>query len=369
MELYTRIVKFLAFACCAAFVFLIPFAWQSANYILGSFALFAVINPEFWKNFKTTKLTFAEKAVLLITSAYLLWEVVSLLWTYNTDRGLTMITRHLPLFAMPCPAAGLSLVSVLVSRFAIASATMVPLMRHDGCDLRISLSDFWRITLLALLNVATAVLLIWGYDFMASGPATTIQFSYPVFTCLLMTLLCGERMTLRNALAIALAVAGVACLSGWGCFSWQGVVIELLAGLSYAVYLVLVPRMALGHICSTKLAFYIFVVSTVQLLAVSAFTGGVDAPPSWLVAVCLLLLGVVPTAVSNYTLILGLKSIGSTLTSILGALEPLTAMAVGVAVFGEPLTWLVAIGVVAVIAAVIILVTSPSASCYECQQQ
>ena len=102
MELYTRIIKFLAFACCAVFVFLIPFGWQSANYILGSFALFAMINPEFWKNFKTTKLTFAEKAVLLITSAYLLWEVVSLLWTYNTDRGLTMITRHLPLFAMPC---------------------------------------------------------------------------------------------------------------------------------------------------------------------------------------------------------------------------------------------------------------------------
>lgn len=102
MELYTRIIKFLAFACCAVFVFLIPFGWQSANYILGSFALFAVINPEFWKNFKTTKLTFAEKAVLVVTAAYLLWELVTLLWTFNTGRGITVITRHLPLFAMPC---------------------------------------------------------------------------------------------------------------------------------------------------------------------------------------------------------------------------------------------------------------------------
>lgn len=102
MELYTRIIKFLAFACCAVFVFLIPFGWQSANYILGSFALFAVINPEFWKNFKTTKLTFAEKAVLAATATYLLWELVTMFWTYNTDRGMTVITRHLPLFAMPC---------------------------------------------------------------------------------------------------------------------------------------------------------------------------------------------------------------------------------------------------------------------------
>ena len=102
MELFVRIIKILAFACCAAFVFLIPFGWQSANYILGSFALFAVVNPDLWKNFKTTKLTFAEKAVLAATAAYLLWELVTMLWTFNTGRGMKVITRHLPLFAMPC---------------------------------------------------------------------------------------------------------------------------------------------------------------------------------------------------------------------------------------------------------------------------
>lgn len=102
MYQFTQIIKILAFACCAVFVFLIPFDWQSGNYILGSFALFAVVNPELWKNIKTTRLSFAEKALLLVTATYLLWELVSMLWTYNTDRGLTVITRHLPLFAMPC---------------------------------------------------------------------------------------------------------------------------------------------------------------------------------------------------------------------------------------------------------------------------
>ncbi len=98
----TNITNILAYICCAAFVFLIPFSWQSANYILGSFALFAVMNLKFWQNLKTAKLSFAEKGVLAVTAAYLLWELVTLLWTYNTDRGMTVITRHLPLFAMPC---------------------------------------------------------------------------------------------------------------------------------------------------------------------------------------------------------------------------------------------------------------------------
>lgn len=98
----TNITNILAYICCAAFVFLIPFGWQSANYILGSFALFAVMNPKLYQNFKTTKLSFGEKAVLAVTAAYILWEIVTFLWSFNLSRGVTMITRHLPLFAMPC---------------------------------------------------------------------------------------------------------------------------------------------------------------------------------------------------------------------------------------------------------------------------
>lgn len=98
----TNITNILAYACCAVFVFLIPFGWQSANYILGSFALFAVMNPKLYSNFKSTRLSFAEKAVLALTAAYIIWEFVTMLWSFNTGRGMKVITRHLPLFAMPC---------------------------------------------------------------------------------------------------------------------------------------------------------------------------------------------------------------------------------------------------------------------------
>ena len=41
------------------------------------------------------------------------------------------------------------------------------------------------------------------------------------------------------------------------------------------------------------------------------------------------------TVVSNLTLVLAIKEIGSTMTSILGSMEPLTAVLVGVLHFGE----------------------------------
>ncbi|MBR4440650.1 MAG: O-antigen ligase family protein [Bacteroidales bacterium] len=101
MYRFTQIIKILAYACCAAFVFLMPFGWQSANYILGSFALFAVVNPDLWKNWKHYMFSFPEKAVVFVTLAYLVWEFVSMMWTDDTSYGMKRIVRHIPIFAMP----------------------------------------------------------------------------------------------------------------------------------------------------------------------------------------------------------------------------------------------------------------------------
>ena len=58
------------------------------------------------------------------------------------------------------------------------------------------------------------------------------------------------------------------------------------------------------------------------------------------------------TALSNMALVQAIKKIGPTLTSVFGAMEPLTAMVIGILAFGEPFTWMTAAGMVLVIAAV-----------------
>ena len=49
------------------------------------------------------------------------------------------------------------------------------------------------------------------------------------------------------------------------------------------------------------------------------------------------------------------KYVGSTATAILGALEPLTAVLIGLLVFNEPFTAYLAIGIVLILAAVVII--------------
>ena len=48
--------------------------------------------------------------------------------------------------------------------------------------------------------------------------------------------------------------------------------------------------------------------------------------------------------------------VGATPTAIMGALEPLTAVAIGVMVFGESLTFRLAVGIVFILSAVLLIV-------------
>ena len=82
-----------------------------------------------------------------------------------------------------------------------------------------------------------------------------------------------------------------------------------------------------------KLAFYVFIVSTV-LFAIKALTNqGIQPVPDAVSIGNLFLLAVVPTVISNITLVLAVQNIGGTMTSVLGAMEPVTAVCIGALIF------------------------------------
>lgn len=62
------------------------------------------------------------------------------------------------------------------------------------------------------------------------------------------------------------------------------------------------------------------------------------------------------TAISNITLVQAIKNAGPTLTSILGAMEPLTAVVIGVFVFNELFTLNTLIGILLILIAVSMVV-------------
>ena len=123
-------------------------------------------------------------------------------------------------------------------------------------------------------------------------------------------------------------------------------------------YITGVNKSRVRNLSSRKLAFYVFIVSTVLFAIKAATNEGIQPIPDALSVGNLVLLAVVPTVVSNITLVLAIRHIGGTMTSVLGAMEPLTAVVIGVCIFNEAFTMQEATGILLIIVAVTIIILS-----------
>lgn len=265
----------------------------------------------------------------------------------------------IPLFAIPAMQHGMDFMNVISYRFLFATIALAILLKIRKVSFGITKSDLPVLLLLSFFYLISSVFLLWGYNFMPSGVATTIHFMYPVITTVVMMLFFHEKNSLLRTLAILMAIGGVYALSysnSSGETDIWGVVIVLISAVGYALYLVAVGQRKNQGLKGLKLTFYVFLFSTVILLTGMLSTGSLNMVPDYITAGNLLLLAIIPTIVSNLSLIEAIKYIGATKTSVLGAMEPVTAVIVGLAVFGEPFTVTIAIGILLIIMAVTIII-------------
>lgn len=266
----------------------------------------------------------------------------------------------IPLFTLPLIAAGMGHDSILFYRFAAAALIMGTILVVRGESFRITLADFWRLLILALMYMASSMFLLWGYDYMSAGVATTIHFLYPVCVVLLMIFF-GERPSLITFGAVIMAVTGVALLSASDGSSQAvatiPIVIVVISAVAYASYIIGLKKLKVGAINGSKLTFYVLMLTAFMFLGKSLImSGGMVPLGSFTELFNVVMLAFVPTVVSNFALIQSVKIIGSSKASILGACEPLTAVTVGVMVFGDTMTTILAVGMFLIIASVTTIV-------------
>lgn len=265
----------------------------------------------------------------------------------------------IPLFTLPLIGRGMEYDSILFFRFFFASTTLAAVMLIKRESFRIDLRDLPVFILLSFFYTFSSLFLLCGYGYMGAGVATTLHFTYPVFVTLLMLFLFREKSSWLTWIAIALAVCGVALLSlpssGMQA-DVKGIVIVLLSAVAYGSYIVGVNKSRVRNMNSRKLAFYVFVFTTIIFGVRNLVSGTMQLPPDPSSYGNLILLAVLPTVVSNITLVLAVQNIGGTLTSVLGALEPMTAVCIGALVFGEDFTLREGFGILLVLIAVTVII-------------
>lgn len=269
----------------------------------------------------------------------------------------------IPLFTLPLMNKGMNYDSILFYRFLFATIALGLMLLITKQSFKIDKKDIPVIILLGFFYTGSAMFLFRGYDFMGAGVATAIHFTYPVFVTLLMFFIFREKTSWITWLAIFLAVSGVAVISIRGSevtMDALGLVIVLLSAVAYASYILTVNKSRVKDMNGRKLAFYVFIVSTILFAIKASVSGGIQKVPDSVSYVNLVLLAVVPTVISNITLVQAVHRIGGTLTSVLGAMEPVTALLIGILVFKESFSLQEGIGVLMIIIAVTIIILSDS---------
>ncbi len=269
-----------------------------------------------------------------------------------------------PLFSLALIAAGLSNFDVLSYRWLTAAVVLVIYAACKKKTLKLnSFDEVWRVVLLSALRSITSITLLIGYANIASGVASTINFMYPVIVALCMMIIFREDRAWINVIAIFLSILGVYLMA-----NGDGVIVEggntvlgltcsLISAITFAAYYIVMKKTKADKIEVVKFTTWIMLLSAIYFIAAALIIDGritiVTDFKSWM---NILGLGLWATMVSNFTGVKAIRRIGPTLTSILGALQPLTAVVLGVVFLDEHLGISTISGIVLILAAVTMIV-------------
>ena len=270
-----------------------------------------------------------------------------------------------PLFAIPLYSSGLDASSVIFYRYLTATVLVALVAKAKGCSLRIERKALLVALGLGLMVVGSSLTLFHSYNYMGSGVASTILFVYPIMVAIMLAAIFGEKVDFKTGASIILALVGVALLyfNGEGLqLNTVGTVLALLSAFTYAVYMVFLNKSRLRRIPTIVVTFYILLCGlTIYLpMFIMGFRPVALASGSQFALVfCSALL---PTVISFLCTASAVVKIGSTPASILGALEPGTAVIIGVLVFDESMTVRTFVGMMLILVAVTTVVLSKNGS-------
>ncbi|WP_148624304.1 DMT family transporter [Aliarcobacter cryaerophilus] len=263
-----------------------------------------------------------------------------------------------PLGALFLYEEGLNVNSVIFYRFIFASILLAIFMLIKKDSFYLKFKEIILLAFLGLLFGISAISLFNSFLYMDAGLASTVLFIYPIFVAIIMALFFKEKNSIITILSIVFAFLGVVLLyeSDGANVSNFGIFLVIVSSLCYAIYIVIINQYL--KMSALKVTFYSMLFCTITILIHSFFDSSLNIMPlvnfnMWFYTIFLAL---VPTIISLLFLIKAIQLIGSTSASILGALEPLTAVMIGVYVFNEKITFWLVIGIVFILFGVILIV-------------
>ena len=234
-------------------------------------------------------------------------------------------------------------------RVAGAAVAFLILQTTVGRAQQIRKSDYARLALYALLGVVlNQFLFVKGLSYTTVINATLLGTTIPVFTLIVSLLLGYDSLTLRKALGISLAAAGVVYLlypeRNFTSDTAVGNLLIVLNSISYGAYLA-ISKDILRRYGALTVIMWIFIFGCIATLPVGAFSlAGAPLQEAgagvWLAVVYIIL---VPTVGAYYLNAWALARVEPSTVAVYIYLQPLIAFALAPLILNEKWnsrTWL-----------------------------
>ena len=250
---------------------------------------------------------------------------------------------------------GAGIASVGAIRFALAAAVFALIARRAiaAAPLRTLLAPF--VLGLTIYGLETG-LFFASLERIDVSLASLLMCSYPALVVAGAVLLRRERASRRRAVALVIALAGVALvLAGGvgGALDPAGIGLALAAAVAYAAY-VLFSDHLLGTTEPLVLATMLCAGAAIAFALGGLATGSLDAAGGSTLPI-IGAIALVTTVLPIAAFLGGVHRIGPSRATILGTIEPPVTIALSALVFGERLGALQLVGAALVVSAVVIL--------------
>lgn len=208
-----------------------------------------------------------------------------------------------------------------------------------------------EIPLLFLSGIAMGInwiLLFQSYKYTTISIATLSYYFAPVIVTVICPFLFHEKLTGKQILCFCMSTVGLVLIIGIGNMGQGGNdLLGILFGLGAAVFYaaVILLNKFIKKVAGVHRTLFQFFAAILILIPYVACTGGVHLTElntsGW---ICLLIVGIVHTGITYCMYFSALKDLTGQEAAILSYIDPLVAVLVSVAILGERMTFMQALG-------------------------
>ncbi len=238
---------------------------------------------------------------------------------------------------------GMSVQNIIFYRVALAFLIILIILLISGNMDKIKLKDKKiYLVLFSILQVATMLTYFVSVLNASVSVAVLLLYTAPVYVTVLSPLLLKENPTRKEIMALALSIVGIVIIVDPAKldFSYSvGIAAGILSGISYAFEILTSKYVGQSYTGYTQ-AFWSFAIAVLILLPVGIVPLGIVSGN----IVYLILLAIFPTILAVSLYFNGLKKVKASSASILGLIEPVSAVILAVLILGERITIPVLLG-------------------------